>query len=800
MEDILQGLSAAEVAERVKNGLINGDQNVKTKSVWQIVRGNAFTFFNILFVIFAVIMGFLVERNGKFEISDISNFGFLNVITINLVIGLAQELKAKRTIDKLSLLSAPKVTALRDGKEVEIPLKDIVMDEIILLTAGRQICADSVVVGGHIEVNESQITGEPDAIPKAVGDELLSGSYVVSGSAYVKVIRIGKDNYAAKISAGAKYLKAPNSEIHRSLTRFIKLMSIIIVPFGAALFCVKYFAQGGELFNTARTVLGSLIGMIPSGLMMLTSAVFCVSVVRLSRHKTLAQDLYCTETLARVDVLCLDKTGTLTEGKMEVAEIIAKGITEDELKDLISETVLAIGDENPTAEAMRAYAGDYMPKKTVTKTVPFSSARKWSAAELDGVSYVIGAKELVLADCDAALNTELEAYATEGKRVLVVARCNSIDDEYNFVSAPELIGLVLITDKLRKEARDTLRYFAEQGVAIKIISGDNPVTVKSIAERAGLTGAENYVDATTLKDEDLVAAVDKYTVFGRVMPDQKLKLIKALKAQGHTVAMTGDGVNDVLALREADCSVAMAAGSDAAKNVSQLILLDNNFASMPKVVAEGRRTINNLERSASLYLVKTGYNFLIALIFMMLNSKLPFEPKHLTLIGMVTIGIPSYVLALEPNKELVTGKFFPKVLSNALPGSFAVALSVMAITLFSRLLPSINGTQLSTICLIVTTLIGLAYIFKISLPLNKLRIALLLAMAGLFVAAFFADFGFFDMPEFFGLTTEFTKDVVILLVPSAMLSLPLFIGMIYITKLLNRKNLVEKALVKLKIA
>lgn len=778
-ENAIIGLTSEEVQERVQSGKVNGDQNVKTKSVPQILRTNIITFFNLLFVVISVILLIFVPKN----LDGLSNFGFLAIVIGNLFVGIFQELKAKRTIDKLSLLSAPKVTAIRDGEKVNIALKDIVLDDAIELSAGSQICADAIVMSGSLEVNESLITGESDPITKEVGDELLSGSFVISGTAISKVIHVGTDNYATKITQGAKKLKAQNSEIANSLTKFIKIMSFILVPLGIALFSVKYFAQHNQLNDTVLTVMGTLIGMIPSGLVALTSAVFCVSVVKLSRHNALAQDLYCSEILARVDVLCLDKTGTITEGKMEVQEIIEKGANRDEIVKALTSLVRNIGDTNPTALAISDYTEKATDYQKAVSIVPFSSARKYSGINLENGSLLMGATEFIFRDMDDALKQEIESYSAKGMRVIAVAKGASAMVDNALPSGLELMGLILIADKIRAEAKDTLDFFREQGVTIKIISGDNPVTVKSVAARAGLVDAENYIDASTLTTEEMVyEAAEKYTIFGRVSPDQKLMLVKALKAKGHTVGMTGDGVNDVLALREADCSIAVASGSDASKNVSKLVLLDNNFASMPKVVAEGRRCINNLQRSAALFLIKTLYNCAFAFLFMILSADLPFLPKNLTLVGYITIGPPAFILALEPNKEIVKGRFMPTVIRNALPCSIAIVLAVLTVYLAS---PSLNLTsaQISTVCVIVTVAIGLAFIVKLCIPFTKLRIALILALAIFFVACFFIPF----TRTMFGLCNEYNLDMLILALPISVGGIGIFVGCYFALKYIPQK-------------
>lgn len=734
--DMEKGLTADEVQQRIYSGKINGDQNVKTKSVAQILRENIVTFFNFIFIVFAVLICFFIDSSEKF-LTIVGNFGFLILIVFNALVGIVQELRAKHTIDKLSLISAPKAVVIRDGEQKEIAVKDIVLDDITVLASGSQICADSFVVEGSIEVNESLITGEPDAILKNVGDKIMSGSFVVSGNAKAQVEHVGMDNFATKISAGAKYFKKPNSEIWRSLMFIVKVMATILVPMGVMLFCVKYFAQENpeqteKIITTlfgykinqylSTTVLGTvatLIGMIPSGLVALSSTVFCVSVIRLSRHKTLAQDLYCIETLARVDVLCLDKTGTITEGTMDVNSIEpVKNREIAEIKQIIKNVTSALEDNNATINALRAYVGDIDVSCTAEQIVPFSSARKWSGARINGVSYVIGAPEFVFKKKTKTLEKTTEEMAKKGYRVMVVASSKNKFADSELPSTLKLESFIYITDKIRAEAPDTLRFFKHEGVTVKVISGDNPETVRAVAMRAGLEDCDNIIDMSTLTtEEEVYDAATKYTIFGRVLPDQKLMLVKALKKAGHTVAMTGDGVNDVLALKEADCSVAMASGSDAAKNVSSLVLLDSNFSSMPRVVAEGRRSINNLERSAALYIMKTVYNTLLALLFMVVTVPLPFTPQNLTIMGAVTIGMPSVVLALEPNADRVTGRFLPKVLSNALPGGITVMLGAIAVILCNRFfLTNLTDAQSQTVFIWVITFVGFLLLFKVSLP------------------------------------------------------------------------------------
>ncbi len=831
--DIANGLTSEEVSSRISQGKVNGDQNVKTKSVLQILRENIVTFFNFVFVAFSIIILFFVDSNDNF-ITICGNFGFMVLIIFNALVGIFQELRAKHTIDKLSLISAPKATVVRDGKETDIQVKDIVLDDMTILSSGSQICADATIVEGVIEVNESLITGEPDAILKNVGDEIMSGSFVVSGNAKAQVKHVGMDNFATKISAGAKYFKKPNSEIWRSLMLIVKVMASIIVPLGIVLFLVKYYVQNNpdaiegvittlfgykldkRLSDTIIGTIATVIGMIPSGLVALSSTVFCVSVLRLSAHNTLAQDLYCVETLARVDVLCLDKTGTITEGTMEVNDIApCENRSFDDIKGIIKNVTSALNDDNATINALRTFVSDFSPQGSVEAVVPFSSQRKWSGARIDGVSYVIGAPEFVFNDMPENMKNTTSEMAEKGYRVMILA---SSEAEFNQNELP--IGLkaesfIFITDKIRKEAPATLRFFKQEGVTVKIISGDNPSTVRAVAMRAGLEDCDNIIDMSTLTtEEEVKEAATKYTIFGRVLPDQKLMLVKALKEAGHTVAMTGDGVNDVLALKEADCSVAMATGSDAAKNVSSLVLLDSNFSSMPRVVAEGRRSINNLERSASLYIMKTIYNTLLALMFMFVKDPLPFTPQNLTIMGAVTIGMPSVVLALEPNTDRVTGRFLPKVLHNALPGGICVLFGAIAVTICNRVfLPDLSDEQATTIFIWVITFIGFMLLFKVSFPqfsavklnllsnenehkkhdfkndlLIWLNIITFVAMILVFVGVYFVPLPGDIALNFFNLNNEITWEMGKAMLAICAVMVPLYVLMVWAMKLLHDKK------------
>ena len=655
------GLTKEEVEERIKENKVNYDTSLPTKSIKTIVRENIFTLFNLINILLGV---------AVFCVGSYKNLLFLIVIFCNTAISIIQEINSKKAVDKLSILAQAKVNCIRDGEKQEIGINSIVLDDLLMLETGNQIVADSIILEGEVEVNESFITGESDVIYKRKGDTLLSGSFVVSGKCKAEVIHIGDENYTSKISSGAKYVKKVNSEIMKSLNGIIKIVSIAIVPIGILLFFNQLGLTENSFKNAVVNTVAAIIGMIPEGLVLLTSTVLAVSVIRLSKRKVLVQELYCIETLARVDTLCLDKTGTITEGRMEVNDIIEITKSKEELEEILSEIASASDYNNSTIEAIRAKYKNKEKWKVINK-VPFSSQKKWSGVSFkDKGSYIIGAPEFVLREKYDEYKERIEKYSND-YRVIIVANSEGDFIEKELPDKLEVLGFVLISDVIRKEANKTLKYFKEQGVNIKIISGDNPITVSKIAKRAGVENSEKYINMQEIKTkEQLEKAAKEYTIFGRVTPVQKKELVQALKKEGHTVAMTGDGVNDVLALKEADCSIAMASGSDATRNVAELVLLDSNFASMPEIVLEGRRTINNIERSATLFLVKTIYAGILAIIFLFVNMPYPFMPIQLTLISTVTIGIPSFVLALEPNKERIKGKFLRNVISRALRNSF----------------------------------------------------------------------------------------------------------------------------------
>ena len=736
-----EGLTNQQVNERIANNLVNFNDQPPTKTVKQIIISNFFTYFNFINVVLGsaiIIAG--IYGNRVFD--ALKNCLFMGVIICNSIISIIQEVISKKTIDKLSVLAEAKVVGIRNGKEVNLGIEEIVLDDVLKLSLGNQVVTDAVILEGDVEVNESFLTGEVDPIPKHAGDMLLSGSFIVSGSCYAKVEHIGRDNYISTISSEAKYDKKVNSVIMTSFERMLKVLSVVIIPVGALLLMnqlkVTNYNVTASIFNTV----GALIGMIPEGLLLLTSSVMAVSVVRLSKYHVLVQQLYCIETLARVDVICLDKTGTITEGAMEFVDAIPyNGVIKEKLDDALANVCYAFDNTNATMEAIQEH---YSSKGiwSVKDKQEFSSSRKYSAVEFEerGTFY-IGAPEFVLKDSYHQYQSFLDQYTDY--RVLVVAY-----QKESLANGPvnlSVLGFVLIQDKIRKEAPDTLKYFKEQGVKVKIISGDNFKTVCSIAKRAGIEDAKG-MDATLLNSDNIDEMLEKYDVFGRVTPDQKKMIIESLQRKGHTVAMTGDGVNDVLALKKADCSIAMASGSDAAKNVSQLVLLDSNFASMPEVVAEGRRTINNVERSASLLLIKTIFTCILVVICIFMKSEYFYLPIHLSLITTCTISIPSFVLALEPNHNRVRGNFMLKVVGKSLPAALTVVFNVVMIVLFRNQF-SIDGNLTSTLIVIMTGTTGFIFLSRLCRPFNWFRGGLFFALVSLFVYIVMFQSEFFDLSQ-----------------------------------------------------
>ena len=727
--DLFVGLTSEIVEQRKEDNLVNKVSDGKGKTVMGIIFSNFFTFFNMLYFVITIL--FIVLKSYD-------NLMFLTTIIPNLIIGIIQEIKAKRMMDKLSLMSAPTTTVIRDGEKLEIPVSEIVLDDIIFYTAGKQICADSIVLEGFIEVNESLLTGEADAILKQPGDLLLSGSFVVSGMAVARVDKVGKDNYIEKLSKDAKMYLKPRSEILRSLNGIIKFVSLIIIPLAVMTYLTSSrdaprdylgFLNKQGIIKAAS----SMLAMIPAGLFLLTSMALFVSVIRLARVKTLVQELYCIEMLARVNMLCLDKTGTITDGTMRVTDCIEiKNPTDYTIREIIGSMMQTFEETNPTADALI----NYFEKNTVLKAtdkIPFSSKRKFSAVTFGDIgTFVLGAPEFVLTSGFDRIAAKVERYAAQGNRVLLLGLTKSKVKPDETPRGVTPVCLIILEDHIRDDAIETIEYFKQNGVDIKVISGDNPVTVSKIALRAGIEGAERYISLAGLTDDEVRDSVFEYNVFGRVSPEQKRILIKTLKEHKKTVAMTGDGVNDILALKEADCSIAMASGSEAARYVSHLVLMDSNFSSMPRVVQEGRRVINNIQKKSTLYLVKTLFSILLTIMYIILGTQTgairmsyPFSAKNLYLIEWFAIGIPSFFLALQPNRELVQGKFLPNVVKSVLPGALTVVILHLLLN-FIRILPGFEGLHannavFTTILTIVTTAVMLFVLMQSSQPLNWWR-------------------------------------------------------------------------------
>lgn len=734
--DPKKGLSQGQVAARVAEDLVNHNSTVPTKSVACIIRDNVCTLFNLVITI----LGVAVLLVGSYK-----NLLFMGIMFCNLIIGIVQEIRAKRIIDRLSLLSAAGAHVVRDGKTSVIPVEEIVLDDVLELERGNQVICDCILLDGACDVNESLITGESDSVGKKPGDLLLSGSFVVNGRCRARAEHVGAENYVSVISNEARRHKKAKSEIMNALQRIILVVSIAIIPIGAALFYNQYNLDGNTLQHAVVFTTAALIGMIPEGLVLLTSSVLAISVIRLSKHQVMVQELYCIEALARVDVLCLDKTGTITEGSMELKEVRPlDGVSDEAVEEALSHLCAVMEDDTPTFCSIASRYGG-KPSKKAERILPFSSEKKWSGAYFgEKGSYVLGAPEMILPDL-GKYKPLADELAAQG-RVLLLAHSKGDFAGKELPAALSPMALLLIQDVIRPDAKDTLRYFAEQGVTLKVISGDNPITVSTIARRVALPDADRYVDATTLHTpEDIADAVERYAVFGRVSPQQKKQMVQALQKKKHTVAMTGDGVNDVLALREADCSVAMASGNDAARNVSQLVLLDSNFSSMPQVVREGRRSINNLQRSASLFIVKTIYSICLALLFLFLPMRYPFVPIHLTLISALTIGYPSFVLALEPNHDRIRGSFIKNVVSRSVPTAATILTGVVSVMLVGPCFGLTEG-QVSTVCVMLAAFTGLLLIFKLCTPFNLLRRLLF----GSICAALLLCFLFFQ--SFFSLT------------------------------------------------
>jgi cation-transporting ATPase E len=762
------GLTNDDVESRQMAGLVNIGESGSTKSIPSIIAGNVFSFFNFLIL---AITAWMISVG-----SSLTNFVFVGIVSANVTIGIIQEIRAKKTIDKLSLLSAPTAIVIRDSDELEIGVIDVVIDDILKLSSGKQITADAVVREGTIEVNESLLTGESDPILKSKGDTLYSGSYVISGRAYAQVTAIGKDIYIQKLTNQAKKYKKPQSELLSSLKIIIRIIGAIIIPVSAALVYIMY--TNGEAYKTiVEKTSGAMIGMIPSGLFLLTSMALAVGVIRLAQNNTLVQELYCIETLARVDTLCLDKTGTITDGTMTVRSIIEyKTSTKVTLRNAVSAMINAQNDDNLTTQALRERFGT--AKRYRHKAlIPFSSARKYSAVEFDRYgTFIIGAPEYVLKNDYSKLAHEVEKQSKEGYRVLVVGYSESGIVENKVEGKIEAMALIMIEDTIRPDAIETISYFKEHQVEVKVISGDNPITVSRIAERAQVEHADQYISLENMSDKDVVRIANRYTVFGRVSPHQKKLLIESLKNNGRTVAMTGDGVNDILALKEADTSIAMASGSEAARNVSHLVLLDSNFSSMPKVVSEGRRVINNVEKVSTLFLTKTIFTVLLAIISIIRFELYPISPSQMVLIEVFAIGIPSFFMALEQNNKPVKGKFLLNVLRRAIPGALVVVINSLIIYALKAAL-GMSDEVVTTLIVASALVTSFTVFFRVSQPLNMFRTILFSSMVTISLVAFFL-IPIFDFVPFFKLENAVTTELIslpqgLLLIALAQMTYPL---------------------------
>lgn len=729
----MEGLTSKQVKQRQETNQVNYDTTVPTKSIKKIIYDNFFTLFNII----NLLLGIAIFLVGSYK-----NMLFLGIIIINTAISTIQEIHSKKIVDKLSIMASSVVKVIRDGKKQEISIYELVIDDVVEFQTGSQIPTDSILLEGDVQVNESFITGESDSIYKKNGDMLLSGSYIVSGKCIAKVEHVGEENYTAKISSGAKYVKKINSEIMNSLGKIIKFLTFAIIPIGIGLFYTQLQIDDTTFQEAVVKSVAGIIGMIPEGLVLLTSTVLAVSVIRLSKQKVLVQELYCIETLARVDTLCLDKTGTLTEGVMEVKDFVPVNQTKEQMANVLANLAIVSEDENATIEAIRSYFTKVEKQWKPLQKYAFSSQTKWSGIGFEGEgTYLLGAPEFIVKSNFDQYKETITQYAKD-YRVLVVAYTKEEIKDHTLPENVELIGYVLVLDKIRKEAKQTLQYFEKQGVDIKIISGDNPITVSKIAKQVGVKNYEQYIDMTTLQNEEEIKEVAlKYTIFGRVSPNQKKLLVQAMQKANKTVAMTGDGVNDVLALKTADCSIAMANGSDATKAVSQLILLDSNFSSMPKVVAEGRRTINNIQRSATLFLVKTIYSGLLAIMFLFMGEAYPFIPIQMSLIGTITIGLPSFILALEPNHERIKGEFLKNVIVRALPTGLTVILNIFVLAILNKK-GILLEEQYSSLCVIGTGVCGIILLFTLAktrkeehskLPVSVFRLSLAIVVTLLFL-------------------------------------------------------------------
>lgn len=766
-----KGLTSQQVQEHRLHGWTNKAVEPPSKTTKEIVHENVFTYFNLIFVVLAVLLCLV----GSFR-----DLTFLPVIIANTLIGIIQEIRAKQVLDKLTMLNAPRASVVRDGKRTVINAEDLVVDDIVIFKAGDQVCADAEVSAGEVQVNESLLTGEADEITKRKGDKLMSGSFIVSGQCHARLDKVGEDSYISKLTLQAKAMQSKEqSEMIRSLDKLVKCVGVAIIPIGIVLFSQAFFIQHDGFRESVTSMIAAVIGMIPEGLYLLASVALAVSSIRLAQKKVLLHDMKCIETLARVDVLCVDKTGTITENTMKVQKLIKTDEYDEKEKGglslLVGDFAAVMTNDNITMAALKEYFTKASGKKVLSKT-GFSSATKYSSVTFEDGAYVLGAPEFVLKEKYDDYAEEITEYASTGSRVLAFGIYDGEVDGKPLTHGILPFGFVLLANPIREAAKETFEYFAEQGVEVKVISGDNPVTVSNVAKQAGIKNADRYVDASEFEDEQSMRkALLNNTVFGRVTPSQKRKFVRILKEAGHTVAMTGDGVNDVLALKDADCSIAMASGSDAAAQASQLVLLESDFSCMPEVVLEGRRVVNNIQRSASLFLVKNIFSFLLSVASVVFMFTYPLEPSQVSLISMFTIGVPAFFLALEPNKNMIKGHFLTNVLLKALPAALTDALAVAALVIFGRTF-DVSSTDISTAATMLLAIVGFMILYKISAPMNKIRFSIVSGcIAGLLFCSIF-------LKDLFAITSM-TKECIMLFVVFAIATEPV---LRYLTTLVEK--------------
>lgn len=731
--DYKTGLNQKQVEERIEKGLVNKAVDSVAKTTREIVLENTFTYFNMIFIFLAV----LVCIAGSFR-----SLTFLPVVIGNTLIGIYQEIRARNVLEKMSILNAPSTIVVRDGQEKEVNSESLVVDDIVIFRGGEQIPADAVVVKGEISVNESLLTGESDELTKTPGMHLLSGSFIVSGECYARLEKVGEDSYISRLTLEAKKMgSGEQSEMIRSINKLVKWVGIAIIPVGIILFVQSYVFNDEGFRQSIVSMVAAVIGMIPEGLYLLTTVALAVSTIRLAKQKVLLHDMKSIETLARVDVLCVDKTGTITENKMTVNELIeAEDIPEGESKNLetlLSDFAANMTSDNITMEAIQERFTEVSGRVAVNKT-SFSSKVKYCSVTYSDGAFVLGAPEMILRDDYQYYEESIGEYTKKGYRVIAFGKYLGTVDGKPLTEKVIPYGFITLSNAVREKAPDTFKYFEKQGVDVKVISGDNPETVSEVARQAMISGAENFVDATSLAtDADIESAVNTYTVFGRVTPKQKQKIVNALQEQGHTVAMTGDGVNDILAMKDADCSVAMASGSEATAQASQVVLLESDFSCMPSVVLEGRRVVNNIQRSASLFLVKNIFSFLLSIFAAVFMITYPLEPSQISLISGFTIGIPAFFLAMEPNKSRIKGKFIINVFLRALPAGLTDVIAVGAIVLCGRAFGLSSG-DVATAATMLLAIIGFMILFKISEPLNRFRVLVLIgSIVGLLICGIF---------------------------------------------------------------